>query len=295
MRRALYHAGVLFAGLLLGVAPLAAGAGREVERDVAFGLDAEGFSVRVDVDNNDGDVNATIVLVRGSRVAYYSAPAKVTAERVTARFGSLGELDYRFTPKPNGKVDCDGGEEGEAVFEGSFVFTGENGYVHIDAPSAEGTFQIDPAPKGCSQARLARRAVPYSPVYGGKGATLEAKAGSRGKGKTLEVTDFGEDKRGRRVVLVEGFLSEDREGVSVARGVQLITGSGAFRWNLERGIATLRPPAPFTGWATFTRRGNGRPGSWKGSLAMPVLGGDLVKLAGREFRAALHKGVQQPR
>lgn len=295
MRRALVLAGVLFAGLLLGVAPLAADAGGEVERDVVFSLDTEGFSIRVDVDNNDGDVNATIVLVRGSRVAYYTAPAEVTAERVTARFGGLGELDYRFRPKPNAQVDCDGDEEGEAVFEGTFVFTGENGYVHIDAPEAEGSFRIDPAPESCSPARLARRAVPYSPVYGGKGATLEAKAGSRVKGKTLEVTDFGEDKRGRRVVLVEGFLSEDREGVSVARGVQLIAGSGAFRWNLERGTATLRPPAPFTGSATFARRGKGRPGVWKGSLAMPVLGGDPVKLAGREFRAAIHKGVQQPR
>jgi len=293
MRRALVFVAVLCVGLLAGVPALAAGAGSGVERDVAFGLDAEGFSVRVDVDNNDGDVGATIVLRRGPRVAYYSAPAKVTADRVTARFGSLGELDYRFRPKPNGSVECDGAEEGEAVFEGSFVFTGENGYVHVDAPATEGTFRISPEPKSCSQARLARRAVPYSPVYGGKGATLEAKAGSRVNGRTLEVTDFGADKRGRRAVLVEGFLSEEREGVSVARGVQLIAGSGAFRWNLEKGTATLRPPAPFTGSATFTRRGKGRPGTWKGALAMPVLGGDPVKLAGREFHASIHKGVPQ--
>ena len=102
MRRALVLAGVLFAGLLAVVPALAAGAAREVERDVAFSLDVEGFTVRVLVDNNDGDVNATIFLNRGPRVAYYSAPAKVTAERVTARFGRLGELDYRFAPTRNG-------------------------------------------------------------------------------------------------------------------------------------------------------------------------------------------------
>jgi class 3 adenylate cyclase len=78
-------------------------------------MDVEGFSVHVFVSNNDGDVDATIILSRGPRVAYYAAPAKVTAERVTARFGSFGELDYRFAPQREGHVDCNGAEEGEAV------------------------------------------------------------------------------------------------------------------------------------------------------------------------------------
>ena len=154
MRRALVLAGVLFAGLLVAVPALAAAAGGEVERELAFALEAEGFTVNVFVSNNDGDVDATMVLNRGPRVAYYSTPAKVTAERVTARFGSLGELDYRFAPKPNGSVDCHGAEEGEAVFEGTFAFTGENGYIHIEADHAEGSFQIYPEPKNCPQERL---------------------------------------------------------------------------------------------------------------------------------------------
>src|SRR4051812_38699438 len=81
MRRALVLAGVLFAGLLAAVPALAAGAGREVERELAFDLDAEGFAVTVFVSNNDGDVEATMILYRGSQVAYYGTPAKVTAER----------------------------------------------------------------------------------------------------------------------------------------------------------------------------------------------------------------------
>ena len=55
--------------------------------------------------------------------------------------------------------------------------------------------------------------------------------------------------------------------MTVARGVQLAAGAGAFRWNLEKGTATLRPPAPFTGSATFTRHGHDGHGAWKGSLA----------------------------
>jgi hypothetical protein len=284
---------MLSAVLLAAVPALAAGAGREVERDLAFGLDVEGFTVRVDVDNNDGDVNATIILSRGPQVAYYSAPATVTADRVTAQFGRLGELDYHFTPKRNGSVDCELAEEGEAGFEGTFVFTGENGYVHIEAPGAEGSFRIYPAPKNCAQKRLARRVVPYSPTYSGEGATLEAGAGSWAKGRPREVNVFDLGKKGPNEVVVDAFLGEKREGMSVARGVQLTAGSGAFRWDLEKGTATLRPPKPFTGSATFTRRSKGRPGTWKGSLGMPIFGGNPVRLAGAEFHAVIHKGLPQ--
>ena len=213
---------------------------------------------------------------------------------MTAQFGSLGELDYRFTPKRNGSVDCDyDTEEGDAVFEGTFVFTGENGYVHIEAPGAEGSFRIDPAPKNCAQKRLAGRAVPYSPTYSGEGATLEAGTGPWAKGRLREVNVFDLGEKGPHQVVIDAFLGEKREGMSVARGVQLIAGSGAFRWDLEKGTATLRPPKPFTGSATFTRRSKGRPGTWKGSLTMPILGGNPVRLAGAEFRAVIHKGLPQ--
>jgi hypothetical protein len=289
MRRALVLAGVL----LVAVPALAAGAGREVERELAFGMDVEGFSVQVYVSNNDGDVNAMIMLSRGPQVAYYSAPAKVTAERVTARFGSFGELDYRFTPRRNGRVDCNGSEEGEAVFEGAFNFTGENGYVHIEAGHAEGSFQIYPEPKNCPQKQPARRVVPYHPHYSDEGATLRARAGSPARESMREVNVYDDGQRGPHKVVVFATLAERHEGLTVARGVQMAAGLGAFRWNLEKGTATLRPPAPFTGSATFTRHGRDGHGTWKGSLAMPILGGEPVELAGGEFRAFIHKGVPQ--
>jgi hypothetical protein len=291
MHRALVFVGVLFTGVL-AVPAFAGGAGREVERELAFGLNADGFTVRVLVSNNDGDVNATIFLDRGPRVAYYTTPAKVTAERVTARFGRLGELDYAFAPKRNGSVDCNGVEEGEAVFEGIFNFTGENGYVHIEADHAEGSFQIYPEPKSCPQKGLDRRAVRYHPSYSDEGASLQARAGSRATG-VREVNVFDEGQHGPHTVAVFATLDEEREGMSVARGVQLTAGSGAFRWDLEKGTATLRPPAPFTGSSTFIRHGHDGHGTWKGSLGMPIFGGESVKLAGREFRAFIHRGVPQ--
>jgi hypothetical protein len=293
MRRALVLVGVLIAALLVAVSALAASAEREVERELAFGLKAEGFVVAVFVSNNDGDVSATMIVGRGPRVAYYSTPAEVTAERVTAQFGDMGELDYRFAPKRNGRVDCTGSENGEAVFEGTFVFTGENGYVHIEADHAEGSFQIYPEPKNCQQTRLARRAERYHPSYSDEGATLHARAGSRAKRGMREVVVLDQGGHGPHKVVLYATLAEAREGMVVARGVQLGAGPGAFRWNPETGIATLRPPAPFTGSATFTRHGHNGHGIWSGSLGMPILGGEPVELAGHEFRAFIHKGVPQ--
>ena len=292
MRRSLILAGIFVAGLLVAVPTLATGAGGEVEREVAFDIDVAGFNGSVLVSNNDGDVSATIILSRGPRVAYYSAPAKVTADRVTARFGSLGELDYRFAPKRGGSVECNG--SGEAVFEGTFDFTGENGYVHIEASRAEGSFQIYyPEPKNCPPQRLARRAVPYHPAYSDSGVTLGARAVATARKRAREISVYDEGRPGSHEVFVFAILAERREGVTSARGVQLTAGSGAFRWNLKRGTATLRPPAPFTGSATFVRHGHDGHGTWKGSLDMPIFGGEPVDMAGGRFRAFIHKGVPQ--
>jgi hypothetical protein len=296
MRRGLVLLGVLLAVLFVAAAALAAGAGQEVERELAFTLDVEGFDAEVFVSNNDGDVSATLILSRGAQVAYYSAPAKVTAERVTARFGALGELDYRFAPKRGTSVSCNGSEEGEAVFEGSFDFTGEKSYVHIEADRAAGSFQVYPEPKSCVEtrpARFARRAVPYSPSYSNKGATLHARAGSRASGTAREVNVFDPGEQRAHEVFFSAILVEKREGMVVARGVQLSAASSAFRWDLKKGTATLRPPAPFTGWAAFSGHGHHDRGVWRGSLGMPILGGGPVRLTGRHFRAYIHKGVPQ--
>ncbi|MGN6201428.1 MAG: hypothetical protein ACTHNY_03380 [Solirubrobacterales bacterium] len=296
MRRNLTLAGIFVLGLLVAVPTLATGAGTEVERELVIGLDVEGFDAGIFVNNNDGDVSATLIVSRGAQVAYYSVPATVTADRVTARFGKLGALDFHFAPKPNGKVECTGSENGEAVFEGSFAFTGENGYVHIETDRTEGTYQVYPEPKTCTETRSPRgssvRPRTYHPTYSGDGVTLDAMAGSRRQGRAREISVFHDGSRGPQAAFLFAFLVERREGMSIARGVQTAAGAGAFRWNLKKGTASLRPPAPFTGSATF-RRGRSGPGTWRGSLGMPVLGGEPLRLAGREFRAVIHKGLPQ--
>jgi hypothetical protein len=307
MRRALVLIAVVVASLSAAVpasapAARAARAGREVERELAFELPSvEGIKIGVFVNNNDGDVTATLFLSKAPQIAYYSTPAKITAKRVTARFGTLGELDFRIVPKGKEGAMCFGAGkaegyaeyEGEVALEGTFTFTGENEYVHIEADHAEGTAQVYPAPKGCSPAPVARRAVPYHPGYSDEGATLRATAGSRPKGPIREVGVTDNGRPGRHSVYLYGLLFEQQEGMDSARGVEVTMPSAAFHWNLGAGTATVRPAGPCTGSAKFTRQGNNGHGTWTGSLAMPILGGETVGLAGSEFRAYMHKGVPQ--
>jgi hypothetical protein len=296
MRRALVIAGVIFAALLVvdpALAPAAPTRAAEVEREVTLALRTEGFTVFFDTTDNDGELSAYLAIVRGRQRASYSVPVEITAHTVKARFGSLGELDYHYTPRGKKAAGCES-EEGRAHFEGTFTFTGENEYVHVDADSAEGVYQVD-SPSGCVRSLPLRRVVPYSPSYSEEGATLEAESGSRDRanGRNVSVYDAGPRAHGRARGAIFGELWEEREGMVVSRGVSMPLRPGAFSWNLEAGTATLRPPAPFTGSAHFVRHGNNGHGTWTGSLSMPILGGEPVELAGSDFRAFLHQGVPQ--
>jgi hypothetical protein len=308
MRRALVLVSVFAAalsgtGLTVAAATAAApapGAEAEVERNVDLDeFRVEGFGIDLLVQGFSHEVSATLIVTRGPQIAYYTAPAEVSAERVTVHFGAFGELDYRFAPQGSQEPRCLGASSEDPVtFEGTFTFTGERGYVHVDAPHAEGSVTAIPAPLHCRPASAARtasaarRVVPYHPVYSGHGASVDAQAGAPGKGplRQLEIAD-GADK-GRHRLRITAFDSERLEGVTISRGVQMTAPSGVFQRNLTVGTATVRPPAPLTGSAHFVRPAHGRP-AWTGSLRMPIFGGDPVRLAGPGFRATLHKGTFQ--
>src|SRR4051794_33920875 len=107
MRRALVLISMFWVALMCTDLILAAGTfaapsrpvRSEIERSVNFDeIRAQGFGINVSVNNNDGEVTATIVVNRGRRVAYYTVPATITARRVSARFGTLGELAYTYQP-----------------------------------------------------------------------------------------------------------------------------------------------------------------------------------------------------
>lgn len=289
MRRALVLIAVFGAALLGTGLTVAAAAGDDVaarrveeQKDVIFSLRAEGFTVEVIGEDNDGKQTAAMTVSRhgmlhGGLLAEYIAPATLSDHSLTAKFGTLGELNFEFVPRK-----CEGG----LAFEGSFTFTGENEYIHIDADRAIGSFGEQAftacGPLGPLDFSKIRRIT--SDVH------LEATAGPSRRGVKRRVEAF-EDRSddGRATVKISAFRSERREGMTVGRGAIVGARHEAFRFNLDAGTATLRPPGPFVGSATL-RPGRDGKKIWRGSLRVAdIAGGPPIELAGSAFRARLRE------
>jgi hypothetical protein len=248
----------------------------EEKEDVTFTLPVEGFTVNVFAEDNDGDQTAFLLISRGGLLAEYVVPATITDDSLTATFGSLGDLNFHFAPK-KGKRKC----RGELTFSGSFTFTGENGFVHVDADQAEGS-TAEGAFAGCTP--------PYEGIgfrHALDGVHLKAIAGSRKHGASRRVA-VNEWRRqdGSRSAEISAFLVGEGEGMREARGAIVRGGPAAFRRNLKAGTATLKPPGPFSGWARLVPGPAGK-GTWEGSLTVPILGGEPIELTGPDFRARL--------
>lgn len=106
---------------------------------------------------------------------------------------------------------------------------------------------------------------------------------------TRSLLVFEGEAKHRRYTFFDAFQQEKVEGMLVARGAETAGPPRDFTWNLKAGTARIDPPAPFTGSAIFERRPGGHS-VWRGSLRVPVLGGQPFRLAGSDFQAQLIKG-----
>jgi hypothetical protein len=289
VHRVLVLAASLLAAVLLLV-PIASASGAEVEIKTHVGS----FSIVALSGESNGKQSVVLIVSRRHQYAEYIVPAEITGSTLKARFGSLGEIDYSFGPKKAGDAKCFGATETAAAFTGTFNFVGEGGFVHLDADRATGTYATGLSPRGCQPPRLPRRAgaaaraVPGQP-FTGKGATLTATARSKVSHQARVITVAREIAASQ--VAITAFLEEVSPEMVTLRGAEMTAPGRSFEWDFGAGTATVAPPAPFTGTASFIRRGDGRT-LLTGSLRVPILGGKPVMMAGAAFHAILHHGTQ---
>jgi hypothetical protein len=86
---------------------------------------------------------------------------------------------------------------------------------------------------------------------------------------------------------VFGGVTEHKEGMFIGRTTFAKVGRSQFRWNLTKGIATVRPGGPFDGYAIFHRHPRGAAPRLTGNLRVPTLGGPELALTGKRFKAKL--------
>jgi hypothetical protein len=88
-------------------------------------------------------------------------------------------------------------------------------------------------------------------------------------------------------------IRERRGSIRIERAIGTKTGPGAFDYDFPAGTATVSPPAPFGGEATF-RRGPGKRASWHWDLTADFPGRVGVSLTDSGARASLVRAVQNP-
>jgi hypothetical protein len=294
MRRLPLPAAAIAIAALLAVAPAAVAPAAspartivtvELELQASQGLHAQ-------LATSDDEV-VTLELERESSMVTYEKQGEVTEAGLKVRFGQLGLIDVAFTPtKTLSSTEPSPGCEGaprtvrEGIFTGTIDFTGEREYVRLEGPQAEGSMSViskwrcpeEPTPFAAASRHLA-------PSSRDKNEAATLYAGSRGCSCFFAAAIHRRRKGGKS--LFYGVKAERREGMEIARVTYARAGASAFAFDHAAGTATVRPPRPFRGHATFRRRPHGRD-LWRSTLRVPILGAAPLRLYGPGSGAALY-------
>jgi hypothetical protein len=250
------------------------------------------------------DEDVTLLLWRkreGSHQAVsYEVPGQVSEAGLKVRFGRLGMIDAAFTPtetldETEVSPGCTGAPRTlrEGVFAGTISFAGERGYVRIEAPQVEGSMSVIPAWKCPEEDGMS----PFEPVPGFSRSSARPADGKRESASLVAFTRgfqcfFGagvhhRHSGGRSVFY--GAKEERREKMEIYRVTSVLGPASAFDFDHEAGTATLNPPRPLKGHASF--KGDQHGGFWRSTIRVPLLGSAPLR-TGRGFGAALYPEYQ---
>jgi len=224
-----------------------------------------------------------------SKTAYLADGGSVPGGGVAARLGRRGSFDLRFVPvgrperiKPPRRCEGPSYLWQPGYMVGHFVFRGERGYTGARGyrvPAGRESWKplrchyaTGPDHHGDEEARARVGAWSYQRKALHFGAALFHRD-ARPRGRRVEFRAQVSDRAGRVRVY--------REVAVAGPEADIVFPAGPLSE-----AATVSPPAPFSGTATFTRT----PEStfvWTGDLAAEFPGIDPVRLAGPRFGARL--------
>ena len=216
---------------------------------------------------------------------------------VRARFGSLGRASLRF--RPDGRVrredpqgGCEGGDETAEYgsFAGHLSFRGEGSYFHVSSPRGKAYLarsprlrcekgQADEAPP-----RSLRKYVAPTPLFQDEDSIALLYASTRSHGRYVGITAMHSEESPPGADVALGIL-DSRQGMAIGHAAYLEGSAGTLLTSLpgvHPATATLAPPAPFHGKATYSEE----TGAWTGTLGV-TLAGLKVPLAGPDYRVHL--------
>lgn len=262
---------------------------------------SNGMTAQLEVFNHE----FTLEIRRKDSYAVYRVDGEGTEAGLKARFGQLGTIDLAFQPEetdlsrpPKGCVGPPS-KYGRGVFVGTVSFTGEGGYVRIEATRIEGSLAVWRSSEWrCPRhARQFRRhssspLLPISLRPGARGADpATLGAAKRRCGCAFVAYSFPAESGGPGSLFIGSELDRN-EGMEIGRVASATAGASAFRFSHKDGTASVRPPAPFAGSGHFERRPHG-PDLWRSTLRIPLLGAEPLDMRDGGYRATLVKDLPE--
>lgn len=220
--------------------------------------------------------------------AIYKGKGSLVDGHIHFGLGKLGAIDARF--KPNGSIDrlrppksCKGREQvvRNGVFVGSIKFRGENGYTQLNVPRVYGTM-ASPRSWKC----------PESPgSHPGDTIDLPAMLGAFTPHRRVVFAAIGASGLVPFRFFIAG-TSEHLGPLTINRSALVEGKSASFEASKDLSSATVSPPKPFTGTASFKRNEDGST-EWSGTLSVPLPGIESIALTGSTFTANLARPKTQ--
>ncbi|MDQ2630940.1 MAG: hypothetical protein M3Y75_08205 [Actinomycetota bacterium] len=265
---------------------------------VANPPDSGGYSIAV-VGVNTKSVGITVSdftfqkTGASSSSATYSVRGRVTGERIEGRLGSRGRVSVRFEPtEPPEAEETSPGCKGKPStwqngrFTGAIRFEGENGFARAHVSAAEGFVIRSPRLVCKRPAGEADRRSFKNP----SATSLSAVSSRYPRAPWFSVF---EEKFGGAFIDEDAeynaATTEKRRGMTIYRSVNVRTSPDTFAvapLGSSPVTATVEPPAPFSGTATYEKRADGAI-SWSGDLAVELPGRGELPLADSSYRAKL--------
>lgn len=237
-----------------------------------------------------------IVASRGAASAAYLGRGTVSEDGIEGRFGKLGRISVRLDPGSRMEVEETGpGCKGKASitrrgrFSGLISFRGENGFTDVHAQSASG-FAYRSYRTVCKRSRGRRGQGRKQPPT----VSLSAVSSHYPRAPWFSVFKQEPSKHSRFISsLTEANYTvrsiERRPNLGIYRSVSATSAPETFAVTpLGTGpvTATVAPPPPFSGTATFEKGSDGS-GTWSGDLAVELPGRGTLPLTDPTYHAKL--------
>jgi hypothetical protein len=301
-RLTLFLAGLALAALLLPAGSLAA------EPTMHLGLPASnGYTLRVKTEGSQAIVSVWRHRPGGPSLSstYYANNSAGPEEGIVADLGAAGKIDLRFTPNgetktihiPRGKSRRPGCRYPQRLtrelgtFTGTIAFHGEHGFAAAEAAAVPGSIGPSAKPRCRGETRFVRPApgappTPFGPEHvrllGNAFFAVHSHATRESPGTTYLLVST----EGEKVLYFAARIEVVEEGLAIQRTVEVSAPRSSFSYAGDLSSATLQPPAPFNGTATYSARRE----LLGGDLAVALPGADPLGLTGRDYDVRFDAG-----